>query len=70
MDNPRLFYCYSITLKSALDANGFKPLTNDPQVHNKTKKKYWMYFSSEELDKYRKNKYPFQKDNFRRLVNS
>ena len=45
----RIFYCYSKPLKDFLILNGQNYFSK--AIHEKTNKKYWMFFHNEELDK-------------------
>lgn len=67
MDNIKLFYCYSIPLKIALEFNGFKCLGNG--LHDKTGHKYYLFLGTDELNDYKKNKYPLEKDKFKQITN-
>lgn len=46
----RLFYCYSIKLKKELNNFGIKYLHSG--VHNKTKKTFWVFEGTKELNDY------------------
>ena len=59
---PRLFYCYSLRLKKALDANGFKYI--EQNVHKKTNAVYWVYEGTDEFNYYKDFIYQQERDNF------
>lgn len=44
----RIFYCYSRPLKNYLVSNGMAYFSK--AVHEKTLKKYWMFFETSELN--------------------
>lgn len=44
----RIFYCYSKPLKDFLVLNEQKYFSK--AIHEKTNKKYWMFFENEELN--------------------
>jgi len=45
-----IFYCYSKPLKDFLIENKFRYFSS--ALHNETKKKFWMFNKTEELNKY------------------
>ena len=49
------FYCYSEKLKNFLCDSGLRYIAKD--IHKKTKKTYWVFLPSEELDDLRKMYY-------------
>ena len=61
-DKQRLFYCYSLRLKKALDANGFTPI--ECNVHKKTNAVYWVYEGTDELNYYKDHVYQQERDNY------
>lgn len=58
----RYFYCYSARLKKALTANGFRPICMG--INGKSHKKFWLFEGTDELNNYKDNVYPNEKDYF------
>lgn len=58
----RLFYCYSKRLKQALIANGFTPIKYG--VNPNSNAPYWVFEGTDELNEYKKNRYPIERDNY------
>lgn len=44
----QIFYCYSNPLKNYLNSQGLKYFSS--AIHPKTKKKFWMFVGTEELN--------------------
>jgi len=47
--NDRIFYCYSINLKTFLVDNGEKYISKE--IHKKTNKTFWCFFGTENLNR-------------------
>lgn len=43
----KYFYCYSYPLKEFFKQNGLEPILSS--IHEKTKKKFWVFASSDKL---------------------
>ena len=58
----RYFYCYSKRLMRALRSHGFRYICIG--VNKRTDSEYYLYESSKELQYYKDNVYPNERDNF------
>lgn len=45
----KYFYCYSYPLKEFMIKNGVSPILSS--IHEKTQKKFWVFNSTEQLNK-------------------
>lgn len=45
----KYFYCYSYPLKEFMIKNGVSPILSS--IHEKTQKKFWVFKSTEQLNK-------------------
>ena len=59
----KYFYCYSSRLQRAFYANGFKPICTG--INTKSGSTFWLYESSDELNAYKNNVYPLERDKYK-----
>ena len=56
------FYCYSPRMKRALLAHGFRYICVG--INCKTGARFWLFEASEELNDYKNDRYPAERDQF------